>query len=104
MMKFYGSCVIWPDSIAELQRMIDKALEVTRATFLKHVDRESLRELEDSMGYVRKAFKGLTMANDYHVNYYKSILEGQVVYFLTHSAVEYAFNNEEHALWIDRVS
>lgn len=94
-MQFHNNCVGWPrhDVYAEggLRDLIDEAHEVTRSTFLKHVDREDLKNLELELGYSLHPSQGLTMAGDYHVRYYRSKLHGERVYFFTHSAIEYVF-------------
>jgi hypothetical protein len=94
-MQFYRSCVDWPmaDVSADggLSDMIADAMDVTRRTFMSHVNRESLREIEASLGYERHPKRGMTMATDWHVSYSRSKLHGQTVYFFTHSAIEYVF-------------
>lgn len=94
-LNYLNNCVGWPrdDVSAEggLSDMIDRALDITRSTFLKHVNRESLHELETNLGYDKHPKQGLTMAGDYHVSYHRSKLHGETVYFLKHSAIEYVF-------------
>lgn len=93
--RFYASCVGWDprDVHADggLIDMIDSAIEITRRTFLKHVDRESLREVEASLGCAAHPSQGLTMAGDFHVSYHRSKLHGKRVYFFKHSAIEHVF-------------
>lgn len=94
-LPYINNCVNWPheDVHAEggLVDMIDSAIEVTRRTFLKHADQETVRELERDLGYEKHPRNGLTMAGDYHVRYYRSKLHGEVAYFFKHSAIEYVF-------------
>ena len=71
--------------------MIDRAIEVSRRTFLKHVHRDDLGELEALLGYEDHPRRGLTMAGDYHVSYHRSKLHGKTVYYFKHSAIEYVF-------------
>lgn len=71
--------------------MIADSIEVSRKTFLKHVDKEQLQDLEQTLGYDRHPKQGLTMAGDWHVSYHRSKLNGQRVYFFVHSAIEYVF-------------
>jgi GNAT superfamily N-acetyltransferase len=71
--------------------MVDASTDVTRKTFLKHVDRESLREVEKSLGYFEHPSQGLTMAGDWHVSYHRGYFIGKPVYYFVHSAIEYIF-------------
>jgi len=93
--RYYCNCVGWPDDDVDeeggLCDMIDSAVDVSRKTFLRHVDRESLREMEEQLRYERHPRRGLTMAGDYHVSYHRSRLHGRPVYLFSHSAIEYVF-------------
>jgi hypothetical protein len=90
--KFYSDCVGWPsDKIDALHEVIDSGKQITRETFLKHVDRDGLRELETALGYEQNAMKGLTMAGDWHVDYRRSTMNGQRCYLFVHSAIEFVF-------------
>lgn len=71
--------------------MVDQSRDVSRSTFLKHVDQADLHELEACLGYSRSSRQGMTMADDYHVSYRRSKLHGDTVYYLKHSAIEYVF-------------
>jgi hypothetical protein len=73
--------------------MIDGGREIKRRTFLQHVDRDDLRQLAAECGYVDHPSRGLTMAGDYHVTYYRGRLHGQRVYWFRWSATEYVFEN-----------
>lgn len=94
-LHYLNNCVNWPlrdvSSAGGLQDMVDHAVEISRRTFLKHVCRESLQNIEDDLGYTRHHAHGLTMAADYAVTYHRSKLHGKVVYFFIHSAIEYVF-------------
>jgi hypothetical protein len=98
-LHYTNNCVNWPKHDVEadggLCDMVDKAVEVTRKTFLQHVNRVDLRNLERSLGYVDHPTQGMTMAGDYHVSYSRSKLHGETVYFMPHSAVEYVFTNTQ---------
>ena len=95
-LTYHNNCVNWPatDVHAEggLVDMIDSSLDVSRKTFLQHVDRESLQDLEEQLGYEKHPKQGLTMAGDYCVSYHRSKLHGETVYYLKHSAIEYVFS------------
>ena len=86
------TCVSWPaDDVDALIQMIDAAIQITRRTFLQHVDRTELRYAEHGLGYCGHPKHGLTMAGDYHVSYHRSKLHGETVYYFRHSAIEYIF-------------
>lgn len=93
--RFYRSCVEWPQSTVHcpggLRDMIDRRLEITRRTFLTHVDRDSLAAIEEVLCYASHPSRGLTMAADWHVEYFRSVLFGKRVYGFRHSAIEYVF-------------
>jgi hypothetical protein len=92
--QFFCNCVSWPERAEKgggLSDMIQDAIDITRATFLKHVHRDHLRELEDACGYDDHPSKGLTMAGDYHVSYHRSKLHGRRVYYFRWSGIEYVF-------------
>lgn len=88
---FYSDCVGWPGKVEDLHAMIDSGKQITRETFLKHVDRDGLREIETALSYEQNAMKGLTMAGDWHVDYQRGTLNGERCYFFVHSAIEYVF-------------
>lgn len=94
-MQFFNNCVGWDkddvDCEGGLRDMIDNSVDVTRQTFMRHVDREELKEIERYMGYCEHPRQGLTMAGDWHISYSRSKLHGKTVYFFTHSAIEYVF-------------
>lgn len=96
-MKFvyYSNCVHWPRNDVHtppwLCAMIDRATIISRKTFLSKVDRKELLEIEQFLGYASHHSKGLTMAGDDHVSYYRSLLLNQRVYYFRHSAIEYVF-------------
>lgn len=95
MRSYYRNCVNWPKwdvfKPGGLSDMIDDATTITRRTFLKHVDREDLRNLEAGLGYPGHPSQGLTMAADWSVTYHRSKLHGRRVYFFCQSAIEYVF-------------
>ena len=95
--EFYTNCVNWPASDVHadggLIDLIDGAKEITRSSFLRHVDREQMRALEMELGYSVRRDGGSTMNRDYHVSYHRSKLHGQTVYLFKHSAIEYVFTS-----------
>lgn len=92
---YYANCVGWPEGDVHpaggLVDMVNGAFDVTRKTFLKHVDRGSLRDLEKALGYATNPEVGLTMAGDLHVSYHCGKLHGKRVYFFVWSGIEYVF-------------
>ena len=98
-MTFYNNCVNWPQSDVNAEGglcdMIDSGIEITRKTFLKHVDKMSLGDIEESLGYVAHPSMGLHMASDHHVTYYRGVLHGERVYYFVQSAIEYVFRTPE---------
>jgi hypothetical protein len=90
-LPFFSNCVGWPLPVPELQEMIDTSKTISRATFLKHVDPEQMKQLEEELGYTRDPRQGLTMAQDYHVSYEKSTLRGCPAVFFVWSAIEHVF-------------
>ena len=98
MLPFYNNCVNWDrKDVDSLSQMIQDEVQITRRTFLKHVDREQMKELEADLGYEDHYSKGLTMARDWCVGYYKSKLHGKIVYFFRYSAIEYVFADTRKA-------
>ena len=94
MYKFFSDCVNWSKyDVQALSDMIDDSIQITRRTFLKHVNRVDLLGISDNLGYCWHHSQGLTMAADWHVSYHRSKLHGKRVYYFTHSAIEYVFTN-----------
>jgi hypothetical protein len=90
--RYLRCCVEWPlRLVPQLSSMIADATDITRKTFLKHVDREDLRVIEAGLCYAAHPSQGLTMAADWHVSYHRSKLAGRRVYYFRHSAIEYVF-------------
>lgn len=75
--------------------MVEQEKPVGRATFLKHVDRDELREIEAGLSYEQHPSRGLTMAGDWHVSYHKSHYDGKPCYYFRHSAIEWIFVESE---------
>lgn len=90
--KYYCDCTGWDtDDIDGLNEIIDERTEITRGSFLRKVDREDLKRVEESLGYADHPSRGLTMAGDWHVEYFRSVWHGQTVYGFRYSAIEYVF-------------
>jgi hypothetical protein len=86
-----ATCVSWPYPVPELSQLIDKRKKITRRTFLKHVDPSDLTIIAESLGYATHPSQGLTMAADWHVEYFKSSWRNKTVYGFRHSAIEHIF-------------
>ena len=93
--EFFANCVDWHAADVHcpggLCSLIDDRQQVTRRTFLRHVSREELWRLENQLGYSQHPARGLTMAADWHVEYFRSRLHGRRVYGFRHSAIEFVF-------------
>lgn len=95
-LKFFSDCVHWPEGqVDDLTAMIRAGKDITRATFLKRVDPEEMKELEEHLGYERDSRRGLTIAKDYYVAYYKSTLRGCPAVYFVWSAIEHVFSDLE---------
>jgi len=91
--QYYCNCVDWPrEDVNALTEMIDKERAISRRVFVTHVRRSDLLCLERLMGYTMGT---LTMAGDWHVQYYKSKYKGNTAYYFKHSAIEYVFLSQE---------
>ena len=87
MLRFITNCVNSGSGEA-ITDMVDKSKEIKFRTFFKKV---SLKELASMLGYEIDPRKGLTLKNDYHVGYYKSVYRCKACYYVTWSAIEYIF-------------
>jgi hypothetical protein len=88
-LKFTGTCVELNGR--DIMAMTDNELDITRRTFLKHVDREQLARLERNLGYVAHHLQGLTIAADWHVSYHRSKYRGRRAYYFKWSGIEHVF-------------
>ena len=89
--RFYSNCVGWPHPVGPLMYLVENARPITRKTFLQHVDREDLREIEERLGYEHHPRCGLTMSGDHCVSYYRSC----GIYYFRWSAIEHIFATED---------
>lgn len=94
-LRYLNCCVNWPSGDVSapggLNDMIEASIDVTRRTFLKHVDKDDLRFLGAALSYEPHPKLGLTMAGDWAVSYHRSKLHGKTVYYFRHSAIEHVF-------------
>jgi len=86
MKTYLTSCV---QSTAELiDAMVDASTEVTLEEFREECDCD---EWEKEAGYESDASRGLTLADDWHVTYHRSVYNGQDCMYIRHSCIEYIF-------------
>jgi hypothetical protein len=94
---YFNNCVCWDrGDIPALRDMCNNRETITRQTFLKYIDREELREIEGELGYESHYKQGLTMAGDFYIEYFKSVLSGERVYGFRYSGIEYVFKGGEN--------
>lgn len=75
--------------------MIENAKEITHRTFVKYVDqRQATDALSTELGVEYGKGTGLTLKDDWSVSYHKSTFKGKQCYYMTHSAIEFIFLNE----------
>ena len=88
--QFFSTCISWPEALSDAKDFLDEnGEEVSRQTFLQHVDLRDFRSWEKALGYT----KTLKMRDDWHVRYF---LEPQTqIAFFVHSAIEHVFATRE---------
>jgi hypothetical protein len=84
--RYQYNCVN-PLDTEELFHIIDNNIDITYNTFLKHVNKEDFAALCEELGYS----KDFHIKNDWHVSYHRAKYEGETIYFMCHSAIEYIF-------------
>jgi len=87
--RFVTTCV--NSTGPAIREMLNSSKNVTRRTFLRHVDRKDMLKQEAACGYSQHPKQGLTMAADRHVSYSVGKYQGQPCAFFTWSAIEYVF-------------
>jgi len=89
MKAFITNCI---GAIGEdINDMTDDASQITRKTFLKHIDKQELKSIEEQLGYMSHYKQGLVMSSDWHVSYWKSKYQGNPCVYFDHSRIEYIF-------------
>jgi len=95
MYFYFNNCVNWNRADVHeeggLCDMIDRAVDISRRTFLKHIDKGGLDIISVNLGYSLHHKQGLLMSQDLYVSYHRSMLHGVRVYYFRHSAIEYVF-------------
>lgn len=75
--------------VERLNAMTDKGRAIKAETFFRYVDRERIsRELNYAYGRFER---GVRLAKDYHVQFFRSNWRGKPCYYLVWSAIEYVF-------------
>jgi hypothetical protein len=93
-MKQYVYATSCINSTAELIGSLqESAVEVTYRTFQKHC--RSLGWWAKGMSYFERSDQGLTLKNDWHVQYCKGIYDGMRCYFLVHSRIEHIWVHQD---------
>lgn len=87
--RYRTNCV--QSTAYHINTMVDASKTISRVTFLKYVDRESLNAVEGILGYESHHSQGLTMAQDWHVSYHRSVYRGHPCVYFDHSSIEYIF-------------
>lgn len=91
-MQLSFRCVDVPTEGPEFDAFMEtlvKSREISFATFASKVD---WKPVARDLGYeTGPRAKGLTLEKDYHVRYHSSTHEGERVYFMVHSAIEFVF-------------
>ena len=87
--KYYTNCTV--SGGEDIVEMVDNAVEITLATFVRHTENNSRNELLRHLGYAIGAERGLHIKDDWHVSYWKGYYQGNPCVYLYHSAIEYIF-------------
>src|SRR4051812_36930825 len=95
--KFLTDCVRSNDGEA-IRAMVEDCIDITRETFLKHVDKQQMIEMEQGLGYEKRRSKqGLTMARDWAVSYHRSTYQDKPCYYFRWSGIEHIFTVDGEA-------
>lgn len=97
--RYWRDCTSFRQAeVPMLQEMIDRAIEITWKTFRQHVSTEDLETLFPDyhwrQGPCPKTDWGLRLKDDYAVSFHRSRYNGQAVYYVRHSSIEYIFTRE----------
>lgn len=89
-------CVDVPDRGPELhalEDMIGRARQISFETFARHVD---WKPIAREMGYsTARGEKGIDLSKDRAVEFFSSRHQGERVYFMRQSAIEYVFKRQD---------
>lgn len=86
MLKKYQYNCVNPKSEEELECIIANSRVIPWQVFIKNVDNEEIKEIEENLG--------VPLKDEHCASFYKSVTPlGKVVYYFTHSAIDYIFYN-----------
>ena len=88
-MRFITDCI--GSNGPDIEAMTEAAIDITRRTFLQHVDQSELADIAEHLGYCWHPSQGLTMAADWAVSYHRSKYQGRRCYYFCWSAIEHVF-------------
>lgn len=71
----------------DINNMKETGREITRRTFLKYVNTESLKTVEKNLGYDRD----FPMSRDWHVSYHRGTYRGVPAVWFIWSCIEHIF-------------
>ena len=87
-----GSCPEVPRlKVDVLHQMIDASEKIDLDRFRTHVSQEDFRQMQRQWGYAVGSEKGLHLAKDPCVSYYRSNVDGIPVVYACWSAMEFVF-------------
>lgn len=87
--ELYTRCCDGDATAEELFAMYDSEREVKYSTFAR---KTSIAEIARELGYaVGRAAKGLRIADDYAVRFYKAKFRGVPVYYMDWSSIDHVF-------------
>lgn len=91
MVNYRYNCVT-PNSVSELEFILQNGKKISYNTFIKAVNKNEFNIICKYLGYSNDSKEGLHIKDDWAVSFYKSKLpSGQPVYYFVHSAIEYIF-------------
>jgi hypothetical protein len=96
---FITDCVGWRSG-DDINDMKEHSRPISRRAFLRRVDPQQMADLEQQLGYERRADKGLTMAGDWHVGYFEGTFVGVPAVYFAWSGIEHIFVHPD--LWRSR--
>ncbi len=93
--SLFTRCCDGEASSEMLHDMYDREREITLRTFALHVN---IVPFAQEMGYAHgRHAKGLRLAKDWAVRFYKSVYRGEPCYYMDHSAIDHIFLHHDQA-------
>lgn len=75
--------------VERLNAMTERGRQIAASTFFRHVERSTIsRQLGYAYG---RAERGVRLARDYHVQFFRSKWRGKPCYYMVWSAIEHVF-------------